>query len=645
MATFSHSFVIPSHNQGQFLAGTIESLLNQDEPSSEIVISEDHSADNSLEIAQSYAARYPGRIRLIRPPHRLGMFPNWNWAVAQTRSDWVSVIGSDDQALPNFVSTMREGVAKTPNVVVVGANWHFVDGNDNILFTDQMLSLPEIMHPPQTFYMQLFANRVHPAAHVFRRAAWEKVGGFPGEVKLYGDWAFWLKLTPLGDFVHMRRVIARYRINYRPGLEIARMNQNVQDEVTLRLDLIPRIARQFPKISQWRLNLASRRRFRHMLNHIARDLNGADPGEQVKIFEPWAHEIGPSAIRLLDRFARSEPVGLDWFDGNVVLPLRELYRTFQPAPPPPRPRPDGPIVPVELSIVVPIRSGEDAWAETLAAALDQDRACEVVAVVSRSGTTPADKLQADKLLAEVERAAGGRARIVCAPDTVEESAAAGLAAATGSWIAVARPGVKLGRGVSRSVQELAVQNPNAVALVAGPGFGGWAETFRHVVAESLQEPPLFAVAKSAWQAVGGYQPEVRALVDRALLLKLAFHGPCCGGFAAGSARAAAARHWDLLRDAEFLHRLLIPTLVARRGGIPRWEIERMSRRAFRAVAKACAVLEPADRARAAELVGDWARHLDETDLLEAVRAGRHVPANPLMSVVKRRVRAFYRALR
>ena len=111
------------------------------------------------------------------------------------------------------------------------------------------------------------------------------------------------------------------------------------------------------------------------------------------------------------------------------------------------------------------------------------------------------------------------------------------------------------------------------------------------------------------------------------------------------ARSTAIRHWDLLRDAEFLHRLLIPTLVARRGGIPRREFERMSRRALRAVVNASAVLEPADRARAADLVGDWARHVDDADLLEALRDGRPVSAPRPLSGVKRRLRSFYRALR
>ncbi|HYC65767.1 MAG TPA: glycosyltransferase [Reyranellaceae bacterium] len=633
---FSHSFLIPSHNQGQFLGATIESLLNQDDPCSEIVISEDYSTDNSLEIAQSYARRYPERIRLTRPPEHKGMFPNWNWGLSQITTEWVSVMGSDDQALPNFVTTMREGIARTPNVVVVGANWHFVDGNDNILFTEKVLSLPEIMHPPQTFYMQLFANRVHPAAHCFRRDAWEKVGGFHDDVKLYGDWAFWLRLTPLGDFVHMRRVIARYRINYRAGLQIARMNQSIQDELTLRLDLIPKIARQFPHVPQWRLTLASRRRFRHMLHRISLDLNGSDPSEQVKLFEPWAHELGPGALRLLDRFARSEPIGLDWLDSNVILPARELYKLFQPTTPPQvRRAGDGSGENAKLSIVVPVESADTDWAVTIDSALRQTTASETVAVV------PADDAA---LRAAVEKVVGDRGRVVVSPANAEHPAAAGIAAAYGNWIVVARPGIKLAHDFATTLADLALRTPGVSALIAGAGYAAWPRNLMRIAAESAGEPPLFAFRKSAWEAVGGYQPEMRALHDRALLLKLAAHG-ACGGLPVAPMSPAPIDEWDRLRDTEFLHRTLIPTLVSRRGGVSRPELEQAGRIALRRLVTAASSFDQAGRERAAELLTDWADNLHEPDLVEALRTGQPIGRPRPLTGTKRRLGSFYRALR
>ena len=634
---FSHTFVIPSHNQGQFLPATIESLLNQDDTSSKILISEDYSTDNSLEIAKSYAARHPDRIKLTRPPEHKGMFPNWNWALSQTDTEWISVMGSDDQALPNFVTTVREGIARTPDVVVVGANWHFVDGNDNILFTEKVLSVPEIMRPPQTFYMQLFANRVHPAAHCFRRDAWEKVGGFHDDVKLYGDWAFWLRLTPLGDFVHMRRVIARYRINYRAGLQLARMNQSIQDELTIRLDLIPKIARQFPHVPQWRLNLASRRRFRHMLHRISIDLNGADPSDQVKLFEPWAHELGPSALRLLDRFARSEPIGLDWFDGGLVLPVREIYKLFQPSTPTQqRKAGDGTGENARLSIVVPVRPGDAGWAETIDSALSQLTLSDVVAVVPGGEGA---------LKAEVEKHMAGRGAVVEAPANAEHLASAGVSAARGNWVCVVRPGTRLDGGFAASVGDLAVRTPGVAALIAGAGYASWPENFMRLANETLEEPPLFAFRKSVWETVGGYQPETRALHDRALLLKLAAHG-ACGGLPAGTPRPTAKiDEWDRLRDTEFMHRMMIPTLVSRRGGITRGELESAGRVALRRLVNACASLDQAGRARAADLLADWADNLLEPDAVDALRQGTTVSRRRPVTGANRRLRAFYRSLR
>jgi glycosyltransferase involved in cell wall biosynthesis len=327
--SFSHSFVIPAHNQGQYLAATIQSLIDQDDPCSEIVVSEDYSTDDSLAIAQGYAARFPGKIRVTRPPEHRGMFPNWNWGVGQATTEWVSIMGSDDQALPNFTSTIREGAAKSPNVALIGADWHFMDGEDKLLSSEKVLSLPELLPPPKNFYGQLFANRVHPAAHAFRRTVWEKSGGFPEEIKLWGDWAFWLAAAPHGDFVHMSRTIARYRSNYRPGLVQARLPQTLRDEVAIRLDLIPRLASQFPHVSFGKLRRASRRRFRHVLSRTVDELEGGDRATVTAILDPWAKSLGANGTKLLAKFARGEPIGLGWFDGFVVAPARRLYKRLR----------------------------------------------------------------------------------------------------------------------------------------------------------------------------------------------------------------------------------------------------------------------------------------------------------------------------
>jgi len=325
---FSHTFVVPSHNQGKYLPATIEALLGQEEPS-EIIISEDFSTDESPQIAASYASRYPDRIRLTKPPEHRGMFPNWNWGVGLVRTQWATIMGADDVALPFFSRTIREGTEKSANAAIVCADWDFVDGDDKLLFSEKVLSLPTVSRPPDTFYQLLTANKIHPAAHAFRHDIWRMVGGFPEKFRFYGDWGFFLSVAPHGDIVHMARTISRYRIAYRPGIIGRRMVESFADEVYMQTEHIPAIGRQIPNLRTDKLQAAARRRLRHTLYHHIREAPEADRAGAAKIVEPWARSLGPTSVALVERFARGEDVPLEWFEAWVRQPARRLYKALR----------------------------------------------------------------------------------------------------------------------------------------------------------------------------------------------------------------------------------------------------------------------------------------------------------------------------
>ena len=122
-------------------------------------------------------------------------------------------------------------------------------------------------------------------------------------------------------------------------------------------------------------------------------------------------------------------------------------------------------------------------------------------------------------------------------------------------------------------------------------------------------------------------------------------GPCASGLAIGTAPAAKAGHWDRLHDAEFVHRLLVPALAQRRGGIPRARLAETSRIAFSTLAKASLELPEADRARTADLLADWAEHLGESDVLDNLRSGRAMTIRRPINKLKRHLRSVYTALR
>jgi hypothetical protein len=322
---FSHSFVIPSHNHGRYIGGAIESLLAQDEPTSQIVVCDDFSTDDSREVIERFRGR--PRVRIAHPPVRKGMIPNYNWAVSQAQTEWVSVLCSDDIALPQYATAMREGAARSKNAVVISADFDHIDGAGALLRKEKVLSAPALAHPPRTFETQLTAVKVHPAAHGFRRSVWVEVGGFPEECRLFGDWGFWLKASPKGDFVHVRRRVAQYRIDYRPDIGRARLPDALRDDSWIMTTLIPQIAREnFPQITAAAILKAQRQRLRAVLSDCSRALAPTDRDFVVDILKEWAGSIGEHD--LLGKFAAGDTLTVGWRNSGVRRVLRDIYKIF-----------------------------------------------------------------------------------------------------------------------------------------------------------------------------------------------------------------------------------------------------------------------------------------------------------------------------
>ena len=158
---------------------------------------------------------------------------------------------------------------------------------------------------------------------------WKKVGGCPENLHFYGDWAFWLSVAPLGDIVHLRRTIARYRVGYRTGIANARMHQQFGDEVVMQMELIPRLAAQIPNVKLERLRVAGRRRLRHSLHHITTVTEPAERPAVARIVEPWAATLGSRSVALVRRFEDGAPIPLDWFETWVRQPARRVYKALR----------------------------------------------------------------------------------------------------------------------------------------------------------------------------------------------------------------------------------------------------------------------------------------------------------------------------
>lgn len=89
------SIVIPNYNNSGYLKKCIDSVLMQSYPLEEIVIYDDRSTDNSIEILNEYAKKDP-RIRLILATENKGVSAARDIAIRSCKTEYVTTIDADD---------------------------------------------------------------------------------------------------------------------------------------------------------------------------------------------------------------------------------------------------------------------------------------------------------------------------------------------------------------------------------------------------------------------------------------------------------------------------------------------------------------------------------------------------------------------
>ena len=186
------SAVLLAYNHAHTIARAIESILAQSSPFDCVLVSDDCSTDNSVEVIERYAAS-DGRIRLIQPGRNLGMSANANFAVAHVETDYFAILHHDDLYMPDANGKWKAVLDGHPDIGFV-YNAHYdeagkrsfidphpnvrVDGNDFLA----------------RYLLPRWSSPVWGAAFV-RKSAWDAVGGMKTEYGDIADVYLWMHLA------------------------------------------------------------------------------------------------------------------------------------------------------------------------------------------------------------------------------------------------------------------------------------------------------------------------------------------------------------------------------------------------------------------------------------------------------------------
>ena len=212
------SVALPVRNGAPFVEDAVRSILDQTHRELELVVCDNHSTDATAEILASFA---DARLRVVRPPQPLPMALSHRFAVERTSSRLVAIMGADDLARPRRLAAELAALDADPALVLVGCWCETID--------DEGASIGALHYPAAPARVRREALRANPVvlpSMLFRREAYEAVGGFRLDFGYAFDYDLVLRLLRAGNVANVAEDLLRYR--YRLGGSSFRAIKDIQ---------------------------------------------------------------------------------------------------------------------------------------------------------------------------------------------------------------------------------------------------------------------------------------------------------------------------------------------------------------------------------------------------------------------------------
>jgi glycosyltransferase involved in cell wall biosynthesis len=119
--------LLPTYNRAAGLRRAIDSVLTQTRGDLELLISDNASTDETPEVCRTYAEQ-DGRVSWFRQPVNLGPIGNFNWLLAQARSEYVLMLADDDWLDPDYVERCMAIAQRDPSLSIVTGATRYYEG-------------------------------------------------------------------------------------------------------------------------------------------------------------------------------------------------------------------------------------------------------------------------------------------------------------------------------------------------------------------------------------------------------------------------------------------------------------------------------------------------------------------------------------
>lgn len=210
METLSISIVVPLYNKQNAITSTIQSVLDQSVKDYEIVIVDDGSTDNSLEIVHSFDDE---RIRVIHKENG-GVSSARNTGIKAAKGDYVALLDADDVWDRDYLKEQLRMVADFPDCHMWGINYAETFGGE--IVRDVPTGLPKGFRGVVEDYYRIkgrISDLFCSSSVIIKKEAFDKVGFFDERIRYAEDSDMWFRIIARFQVAFYDRYMVFYRFD------------------------------------------------------------------------------------------------------------------------------------------------------------------------------------------------------------------------------------------------------------------------------------------------------------------------------------------------------------------------------------------------------------------------------------------------
>jgi GT2 family glycosyltransferase len=211
------SVVLAAYNAERYVREAVESVLQQTYSEFELIIVDDASTDSTLDILATYS---DPRIIILRNERNLGPYGAANRGISMVRGELIARHDADDVSMPDRFARQAAAFLTNPNLVLAGSSYFIIDRKgktiDITLLPDTNSKLQKRLEHGNIFIQ---------GATMFRKTAFDKVGGYREYFPVSQDYDLFLRLAEVGEIINLPEPLYNFRFH---GESISRKKKELQ---------------------------------------------------------------------------------------------------------------------------------------------------------------------------------------------------------------------------------------------------------------------------------------------------------------------------------------------------------------------------------------------------------------------------------